>query len=180
MSVMYAAVARFDPSRGAGWRSFVDWSQLRQLKEVVSLDGMLCPNVVEELTDEDWKHNVHADERVCFFRDLDYLLEKVVENQSASILAIIPHPTPADITSFTDSRFVFRGFDLIECGVSALVNCGGFDKAFASHEVSDCGLLSDLPRALQVQKALKAEYPDDHHANCELWAICQMTTIPDR
>ena len=28
--------------------------------------------------------------------------------------------------------------------------------------------------ALRVQKLLRAEYPDEHHANCDVWAIWQM------
>lgn len=30
-----------------------------------------------------------------------------------------------------------------------------------------------------VQKRLRAEYPDEHHADCDVWAIWQMTTGPE-
>jgi len=54
MPVIYSAVKRFDPACGERWREYIDWSGLTQLREVVSLDGLLCPTVIEELTDEDW------------------------------------------------------------------------------------------------------------------------------
>jgi hypothetical protein len=39
------------------------------------------------------------------------------------------NPSDDEVRSFSDPRFVFRGFDLVELktGISALVNCGGFD-----------------------------------------------------
>lgn len=113
---------------------------------------------------------------MCQFHDLDYVLRRVAGDDRVNVLALIQNPTDADLGSFTDTRFVFRGFDLVDLqtGISALVNCGGFDKAFASTELSDCGLLTDHSRALSVQKGLKAEYPDEHHANCDVWAIWQL------
>jgi hypothetical protein len=66
----------------------------------------------------------------------------------------------------------------LQTGISALVNCGGFDKVFAPTELSDCGLLADHARALAVQKRLRAEYPDEHHADCDVGAVWQMRTGP--
>ena len=43
MPVVYSAVKRFDPGCGVAWRKFIDWSGLTQLREVVSLDGILRP-----------------------------------------------------------------------------------------------------------------------------------------
>jgi hypothetical protein len=43
-------------------------------------------------------------------------------------------------------------------------------------ELSDCGLLADHARALTVQQRLRDEYPDEHHAHCDLWAVWQMKT----
>jgi len=86
------------------------------------------------------------------------------------------NPTASDLRSFADPRFVFQGFDLVELqtGISALVNCGGFDKAFTPADLSDCGLLPDHAGAMMVQKRLRAEYPDEPHANCDVWAVWQM------
>ena len=42
-----------------------------------------------------------------------------------------------------------------------------------STAVSD-GFESPHGNVLRVQKLLRAEYPDEHHANCDVWAIWQM------
>jgi len=84
-------------------------------------------------------------------------------------------PVLALLRSFSDDRFAYRGFDLVELqtGIRALVNCGGFPKAFSSSDLSTCGLLIDHAKAMSVRKLLRAGYPDEHHANCDVWAIWQ-------
>jgi hypothetical protein len=173
MTVVYTAVEPFDPGCGERWREYIAWSGLTQLREVVSLDGLLCPTVIEELTDEDWQHNVQADFKLTLFHDLDYLLRRVGENRRVNILALQENPTVDEVRSFGDRGFVFRGFDLVELqsGNSALLNCGGFDKAFSPADLSECGLLTDQAQALGVQKRLREEYPDEAHADCDLWAV---------
>ncbi len=177
MPVIYSAVKRFDPGCGEAWRKFIAWSGLTQLQKVISLDVMLCPTVFQNLTAEDWEYNVKEDFKTSFFHDPDYVLRKVAGAKQVNVLAVLQNPTEADFSAFNDIRFRFRGFDLVESesgGVSALVNCGGFDKAFLPADLSDYGLLTDHRKALLVQKLLRAEYPDEHHADCDVWAIWQM------
>ena len=176
MSVVYSALKRFDPASGESWQNYIEWSGLTHLREVVSLDLILCPNVFQDLSDEDWQHNVREDFKTSLFHDLDYVVGRVAGAGRVNVLALKQNPTEAEARSFTDPRFVFRGFDLVELqtGISSLVNCGGFDKAFAPTELSDCGLLTDHAKASFVRKRLRAEYPDEPHANCDVWAIWQM------
>jgi hypothetical protein len=180
MPVVYTAVQRFDPACGERWHKFIEWSGLKQLREVVSLDLILCPTVFGELSAEDWQHNVQEDFKIALFLDLDHVLRRVAGDERVSVLALMQNPTENEVRSFNDARFAFRGFDLVELqtGISALVNCGGFDRAFAPTELADCGLLADHARALAVQERLRAEYPDEHHADCDVWAIWQMRTGP--
>jgi hypothetical protein len=180
MPVVYTAVERFDPACGERWHKFIEWSGLKQLREVVSLDLMLCPTAFGELTAEDWRHNVQEDFKITLFHDLDHVLRRVAGEDRVNVLALVENPTEEEVRSFKDARFAFRGFDLVELqtGISALVNCGGFDRAFAPTELSDCGLLADHARALAVQKRLRAEYPDEPHADCDLWAVWQMRAWP--
>lgn len=170
---MYSVVTRFDPSRGEDWHSYIESSGLRHLQEVNSLDCLLCPSVIETLTDEDWQYNVHENHMTHLFRDLDYLLRRVAGNKPVNVLAVMHEPCAADVYSFVDPRFVFRGFDLIETevGISALSNCGGFDRSFSDTDLSEYGLLTDYAKAVDVQKSLIKEHPEEHHAECDLWAI---------
>jgi hypothetical protein len=182
MSIVYSVVKRFDPACGERWQDFINWSGLTQLREIVSLDLILCPTIIRELTDEDWRHNVQEDFKLTLFRDLDYLLQRVGEVRQVNVLALLQNPTPNELQLFIDPRFHFRGFDLVELqtGISALVGCGGFDKAFAGSDLSECGLLTHHADALRVQNRLREKYPSEPHANCDLWAIWQLSERKDQ
>jgi hypothetical protein len=173
MAVVYSAVAPFDTGCSERWREYIAWSGLTQLREVVSLDSLLCPTVIQGLSDEDWQHNVQADFKLTLFHDLDYLLRRVGGGRRVNVLALMENPTVDEVRSFGDRRFVFRGFDLVELqtGISALLNCGGFDQAFSPADLSECGSLTDQALALSVQNRLREEYPDEPHADCDLWAL---------
>ena len=173
MQTLFVAKRPFDPSVGEGWDRYVAWSGLSQLSEVVSLDTMLCATVPEELTAADWDYNVHADYLAFFFHSLDYLLNRVTGEGQLNILAVLQNPRPADVAAMTLDGFAFAGFDLVDVhgGISALTNCGGFDGVFLNAELSELGLLTDLSRAQQVQAALRVQYPEESHAECDVWAI---------
>ena len=170
---LFVAKRPFDPSSGEAWDRYVAWSGLSQLAEVVSLDTMLCPTVPEQLTAEDWDYNVHADYLVFFFQSLDYLLNRISEEPRLNILAVLQDPVPSDVAAMALPGFDFAGFDLVDvCGdISALTNCGGFEGVFQNAELSELGLLGDLSRAQEVQTALRVQYPEEHHADCHVWAI---------
>ena len=176
MQTVFVAKRRFDPTAGERWHRYVAWSGLGQLREVVSLDEMLCPTVPEELIATDWDHNVHADYQTSYFRSLEYLRARVVGETSLNILAVLQNPSAGDLESVELPGFGFAGLDLLDvCGdVSALTNCGGFDEVFAKEEISDLGLLRDLPRAYEVQRDLGTTYPYESHAQCHVWAIWRL------
>jgi len=175
--VWYIACEKFGPHTHKGWDKYLTWAKLPHLIEVVSLDVVLCPSVIEHLTAEDWGHNVAEDFKTDLFADLDYLVQRVGDLTSVNILATIEEPGIEDLTSFQDDRFVFKGFDLVErpgLGISALVNCGGFDKAFLPDELNQSGLISDYGFAREVQERLVKYYPEHEHAHCLVWAIWRM------
>ncbi len=158
------------------WESYIAWAQLPQLTEVISLDTMLCPNLIEDLIEEDWEHNVQEDFCISYFRDLDYLLGRVGQ-QPAHILAIMREPPLEAQALWADARFVFLGYDLIEAGsgMSALTNCCGFPLAFAPTDLSALGLIADFEQAREIQRLLLEHYPDEIHAECDLWAIWKLS-----
>lgn len=172
----FIAVEKFGPEYGESWQKYIEFSGLTQLKEVVSLDDILCPEIVKELSDEDWWHNAQEDYVCFFFRDLDYLLKKVANYLNINILATIREPKIDCKDCFQDKRFEFIGYDLIEVNgsTSALTNCGGFENAFKNDELSEVGLISSLKRAREVQQLMWKHYPENPHANCDIWAIWKM------
>jgi hypothetical protein len=172
MTPLYTAVKRFDAADD-DWPSYIAWSGLCQLRELVSLDSMLCPTWFRTLTEDDWRYNVKADFKLELFFDLDHVLARVAAAVRVNVLAVLEEPAEDEVRAFVDPRFGFRGFDLVEprTGTSALVNSGGFPRAFSGAELSEHGLIVDLARAFEVRDRLRAEYRDDPHFGCACWAI---------
>jgi hypothetical protein len=181
MEIWFTAREKFGPSDGDAWEKYIQWAKLPQLREVISLDTALCPSLFKELTEEDWDYNIHQDHRISYFRDLDYVVNRVSDQgDSVNILAVTFEPKSNPTMAFNDERFLFYGYDLIDEGsddISALTNCGGFDKAFSSSDVSSVGLLEDYAFAKEVQKRLLQHYPKEPHADCALWAIWRLEKI---
>ncbi len=123
MNVYFTAVRRFDPSIGDEWARYLDWSKLHHLREVISLDGILCPTIFRQLTREDWNHNVHENCKCDLMWDLDYVLARAAGSTALNVLAIAQQPAQAEVAEFSDPRFVFRGFDLVEVEGSTSSAC---------------------------------------------------------
>ena len=61
----FAAHRRFDSRWGESLDRYIQWSGLNHVREIVYSDMMLCPSLIDTLRDEDWKFNIHANNR-CF------------------------------------------------------------------------------------------------------------------
>jgi len=157
MTPWFIATGRFGPNDGERWNKYIEWSGLTQLTELVSLDSMLCPPVLDDIRNDYWPHIVNENFMLDYFTDLDFLKNQVATLENFNLLCVFRNPTCHFEKSPTDA-FDFVGYDLVEAqtGISALTNCG---------------LLEDFGRALEVKDRLSSRYPDDPHANCDLWAI---------
>lgn len=167
---LYLVTRRFDPSRGDEWARFVAWSGLRQLREVVSLDAMLCERVVEGPIAADWPHIVNEDFMLDYFVDLPYLLGRAGPLAGRNLLCVFRNPPVAPAAP---AGFRFAGYDLVDVlgGVSALVNCGGFPEAFSNDELSPLGLVESHRRAFEIRASLREKYPGGEHSTCHVFAI---------
>ncbi|WP_217569004.1 hypothetical protein [Mesorhizobium sp. GbtcB19] len=172
MQRLYIATEKFDPSHGSGWEEYVEWSGLAQLTEVVTIDGILCPTALGDIKDSYWPHIVNEDYMLDFFVDLDFLLSELGDAHDLNVLGVIRRPL-ADVRSLAWGGFAFLGYDLMDkvVGNSALSNCGGFPDVFANSELSNVGLLDDFDRAVEIRDLLHRTYPEERHADCDLWAI---------
>lgn len=175
MTPWYIATERFTPANGAAWDRFVDWSGLAQLEDVVSLDPMICPplNQHHDVPPDYWDHIVSEDFMLDFFVDLPFLLECVDGMDEYNLLCVFRNPEREPSPPDDGHGWTFCGYDLVDRqhSASALTNCGGFPDAFADTELNGHGLLTSRARALEVQAALRAFYPDEPHADCHAWAI---------
>jgi hypothetical protein len=156
--------------------NYVGWRGVPHLKEVISLDGSLCPNLVTELTVEDWQHNLADEDLIFYFRDLDYFLSRFNVPANYQILAVVKNPNGSETLS--DPRFEFIGYDLNEAGfqngTSALTNCGKWEQVFQDSDLSEYGLVVSYERVMQISQLLRQHYPDEHHAFCDVHAVWRM------
>ena len=171
----FIATERFDATDKA-WLKYFEWAKIPGLLEVVGLDGSLCNPIIGELLDEDWNHNVKADYQTQYFCHLDYLLNRVQAVKRRNILGLYRNPEAHLIKAPGAGDFRFMGYELIEeqTNISALTNCGGFPDAFSNEELNYCGLISEFERAKEVKRLLVEKYPEEAHADCEMFAIWRL------
>lgn len=173
MQPWFIAVERFTPDDGESWQKYIAWSGLGQLDEVVSLDSMLCRPILSEMKDEYWDHVVNEDYMLDYFVDLDFMLRQLPDRSACNVLCVYRNPPHDPVAPPGPLRFEFLGYDLVDQQgtASALTNCGGWPGIFDNAELSAKGLLPSRARAFDVQRRLRDAYPDDGHANCDVWAI---------
>lgn len=170
----FVAVAKFGSSH-EGWKKFIEWSKLSQLREVIGLDCSLCPAMIKEASEEDWNHIVTEVFIGFYFRDREYLTNRTKNKINKNLLAVVLEPDSDDQARKIRGGH-FLGYELIEreSGISALTNCSGFPESFENQELNEFGLIPEYLRAKQVQTALLINNPDEPHANTELWAIWKL------
>ena len=171
MHPWFIATEKFDPS-DSRWQKYIAWSGLEQLNEVVSLDTYLCPSVLSEIKTEYWNHIVNQDFLLNFFTNLEFLQRETASIRDKNLLCVFRNPDAHPDSNIPDG-FQFVGYDLIDKQLtnSALTNCHGFPKAFANNELTEKGLLTTYERSREVQELLRREYPREHHADCDVWAV---------
>ncbi|MBD2109502.1 hypothetical protein [Nodosilinea sp. FACHB-13] len=180
MTPIFAACQRFDSQRGDAWTRYVEWSGYAHLSEVVSMDTILCPSLIDALIGADWNFNVHADNRVHYFRDYEYLKRRIAyDGARHNLLALIEAPDrQLSGSDLWPSTFSFCGYDILDVdnSISLLLNCGAFPSIFGPEDVNRFGLLDHFARAVEIAHSLRQLFPDDFHCNdCRIWAIARHT-----
>lgn len=175
---LYTIRERFTPAAADAWDSYLSFSNFKHITELVTLDSILCPDIVEDLCDEDWNHNVHEDFRTFLFRDGDYLLARQpLDSSRHQVLAVWERPSG---TESIPKGYLRCGFDIMDScfGNSTLTNCGPIPEAFDPLMVNEFGLLSDCEVAKEVCSKMRQLQPDDPHlGDCEVWLIAR--TLPN-
>ena len=93
-----------------------------------------------------------------------------------NVLALLQNPTVSEVAQIRPGGFDFAGFELLDVhgDVGALTDCGGFPAVFAGGELNLLGLLADRSRADEVRRGLRTAYPDEPHAECDVWALWRL------
>lgn len=171
---LYTIRGRCTPETLEGWEEYRAFSGFTHITELVTLDSMMCPDVVTELVGEDWGHNVQQDFRITLFHDSAYLLNRQpLDPLRHQLFAIVEGP---DGTESVPVGFTACGFDIMDSylGNSTLTNCGPVPEAFDPSTVNTFGLLSDLATAMEVRDRMRRQQPNDPHLrDCEVWQIAR-------
>jgi len=154
--------------------SYRAFSGFSHITELVTLDSMMCPDLVDELRNEDWEHNVQKDFRTELFRDADYLLSRQPLDASKHQLFAALECPPAEVV--VPRGFTICGHDIMDSyfGNSTLTNCGPIPEAFKPTEVNELGLIDDRDRAFAIRDTMRKLQPDDPHLGaCEVWLLAR-------
>jgi hypothetical protein len=173
MTPWFIALKTFGPADGEKWVNYVEWSGLRQLEELISLDTILCPTLLPDIKADYWPHIVNEDYCLHFFTDLDFLRRQVSDIEGGRILCICRNPENPPVLPAELSSFRLIGYDLVDvkADISALSNCGGWPGILDNSELSPKGLIARHARAVQLKELLARHYPEEPHAQCDVWAI---------
>ncbi|XZE52888.1 hypothetical protein SH139x_004814 [Planctomycetaceae bacterium SH139] len=173
---IFTARERFTPDDSAAWAKYIAWIGFTAATEIVTLDHVLCPELIDSPTDSDWPHNVQEDYRTTWFHDLAYLRKRcnwrIGQNQ---IIAMIDAP---ETELPPPSGFTHCGFDILDGydSISVLTNCGPFPGLIDPKSVNSFGLLSSLQVAQSIADKMRIDFPDDPHCcDCVVWQIAQDT-----
>jgi hypothetical protein len=184
MTHFYTTRAKFDKDNDTeilAWSSYIEWSKLIHLTELVSIDTSLNEVLVEpdRTSEEDWKEIVIDDYyETGFYRTLDYVLQKTKEIKRFNLLAVVIEPkTDCSLIRLYD--YDFLGYDLLDryYNTSALTNCGGFDETFLPNDLNNVGLIEAFEKAYSIKKSLRENNPLEEHADTNVIAIWRHRSI---
>lgn len=170
----FTARERFTPADGDRWTDYVAWIGFDHIEELVTLDHMLCGEVINELVEADWEHNVHADSRTTWFRDVDHIRQRVPWRKGRDqIVAMSDHLGPY---LSPPPGFTWCGFDILDGfdSISVLTNCGRFPGIIDPREVNRWGLLPTLRQAESIAERIRKEFPEEPHCRaCRVWQVAR-------
>ncbi len=169
---IFTARERFTPANGVRWADYIEWIGFTDIEELVTLDHMMCPELIDEPIGDDWSHNIQADYRTTWFHDLTHLRQRcdwrIGRDQ---IIAMIENP---DAKHEPPNGFTHGGFDILDGydSNSVLTNCGRFPDIIDAITVNSWGLLPTVVLANTIAERMRTEFPeDDHCQDCRVWQV---------
>ena len=165
----------------ADWKSYLEWSHLDHLTELVSLDQALNEDLVTHDYDAEhyWAHSIVDDEMITsFFSTPDYVLANIKPQEKFNMLAVIVEPED-DCKDVVLDGYEFMGYELLDKDytTSALSNCGGFWETYTPSDINEFGLIDDIDKALDIRERLLENSPDEYHADTNIVAVWRHKTI---
>ncbi|MDR2237843.1 MAG: hypothetical protein LBE92_17100 [Chryseobacterium sp.] len=185
MTFLYTARGTYDKhynEGGMSWDRYMEWSELKHLTELVSLDGMLNEILVEPDFDnaDDWNYiHVIGHYQTGFFTSFDFVCKRLKKKEKFNLLAVMIEPD-RECSKINPDGFEFIGYELLDqdFSISALTNCGSFfNETFLPEDLNNRGLIDGFEKAYDLQKRLLENHPDEYHADTNVIAVWRHKTI---
>jgi hypothetical protein len=196
MTFLYTAQGTFDKTYDDGgtscdkegkcyyeksWNSYISWSKLTHLTELLSLDAMLSETLVESDYDngDDWNFiHVFGQQQTGFFTTLEYVFKRLKPKDKFNLLTVVIEPD-RDCKDLNIGGYEFVGYELLDQHFSSshLTNCGPLVEAFLPSDLNDKGLIDDFDKAYDIKQRLLEMYPEIHHADANVIAVWRHKTI---
>ena len=175
-NICYTVLDTFSCDDGDKWDKYIEWSKISHVSEIISLDTMLCPSIIEDYTENDWKYQSEETDIHGLFTSFDYVIQCAKDAKHFQILAVLKEPNSENWKTKLPIDFIFKGYDLIddETMISALTNCGGFPESFSNSDLNRNGLIQELNNAIDIRNRLKINNPDEAHADCSIYGIARL------
>src|SRR6478672_3538773 len=118
MTILYTARDPFNPLYGdtMSWQSYIEWSKLHHLRELVSLDNMLCPLAFEpDYESEELYKYMPVDNGygTDLFTSMDFVLSHLKDTPTYNFMAVIKEPNE-ECRDIALEGFDFQGYDLLD------------------------------------------------------------------
>ncbi|TWT99831.1 hypothetical protein Pla108_07740 [Botrimarina colliarenosi] len=172
---LYTLRERFTSDDSKAWSRYLAFSRFDHLTELITLDSMMCPDLIESLSPDDWEQNVQEDYRTTLFYHGEYLENRQpIDPLHQQVLAVCERPNG---TEKLPASYMLCGYDLMdECfDNSPLTNCGPMPEMFSPSIVNPYGLLPELTLANEIRDKMRRLQPNDPHlGSCEVWAIARV------
>lgn len=152
-------------------------------KEIITADGPYGGHIKDIfMYDDRWGKylmkptNVYSKEgAICWDYTTEEEIRQLVNNEKKQLkedqtLLYYEMFTGDDINGQID--FEFCGYDLMDdmFAISAITDCDDLNLKFV-HKLNQYGLLENLQDAIDAQKQLHVDFPDEYHAHCNIYGL---------
>lgn len=173
----YGAFKTLDKKRKAFYEGYLKFASLKNIKEIITLDSLLCPEAFK-IDDEGWNYAINEDFMGGFYLNLDYVKKRISGLKDINLIAVIRDPTHHMTVSGKLSNAFFAGYDLmdIHMDISILTNTGCNQKVIPPRLKNKYGLIDQFEVINKIEKDNERVHKDKPHSEgyiFEIWKYYQ-------
>ncbi|WP_158859902.1 hypothetical protein [Lunatibacter salilacus] len=176
MTVLYTGREPFNqafPKEGLTWEEFKVWNGFSQMKELLSLDQFLNPelNILKMGNNDAFSYHEQG-KRTGLFTSLEYVKGIIGDGENCNLLAVIKEPGES-CNELILEGFEFAGYDLLDTGYgySALSNLGSILGPVTAEDLNEYGLIQNFSDVKALQAKICNGYRGLQQAETYIMAV---------